>query len=60
MNPTNDVLEKRIAALEGGVMALVRALLILTRNTFIPDRTSIAINLSKKLSPLGEPLRYDL
>jgi cystathionine beta-lyase/cystathionine gamma-synthase len=25
MNPTSDVLEKRIAALEGGVMALVRS-----------------------------------
>jgi O-acetylhomoserine/O-acetylserine sulfhydrylase len=25
MNPTNDVLEKRVAALEGGVMAVATA-----------------------------------
>jgi hypothetical protein len=46
MNPTSDVLEKRIAALEGGVMALVRSPL--------PPLTPWCVEMGDAKSSLGD------
>lgn len=53
MNPTSDVLEKRIAALEGGVMGLVRSHHLAPLTCSLPSRSWFSLPQEGRVADTG-------